>query len=386
MKKIYSLLLPIGILIAAVPQIASAQQADGLTPYGQVRIWTGYIKQSKEVTGNKADNDFALKNTSSRFGVKGKSGDIDAVAEIGLNAVNDDSVISNKVNTRHVYVKWNYSKDVNFLLGQTDAPYTTYGNSTVDDSSLLGFGTTSQARDLQIKATAFGFYAALVNPNTKLTFTAADGTKTTTSANTDIVLPKVAAGYDFNIASEGFSLLVSPGAAFQSIKIDKEEHLLDGKKINSFLAYAHALVKTGGFSLLANAGYGINTGNLGLAYGGAFTSAPSSIGTTSKSVSTNAVFAGDKIKNTTSIEGFIDAGYDFGTAEVRGGIGFAQAKNDAWDKKDQQVVYYGQLSIPLVPGKLFLKPGVEYRDFKKDNAGNKQGNEIVAGTFIQAIF
>ncbi|HNX59709.1 MAG TPA: hypothetical protein PKK43_11465 [Spirochaetota bacterium] len=386
MKKLLAILLPLGIAAATVPQTVSAQQTDGLTPYGQIRIWTGYVKQSKEVTGSKAETDFALKNTSTRFGVKGKSGDIDAVIELGVNGASDDSAANIKVTTRHAYAKWNYSKDINFLLGQTDAPFTTYGNSTVDDSSLLGFGSTSQPRDLQIKATLFGFYVDFLNPNTKLTFTAADGTKTTTSTNTDILYPKTAIGYDLNITSESLSLLVSPGAAFQSIKVDKEGNAVDGKKINSFLAYAHALLKTGGFSVLANAGYGVNTGNLGLTYSGAFTTAPSSIGTASKSISTNAVFVGDKIKNTTSIEGFIDAGYDFGAAEVRGGIGYAQAKNDAWDKTDQQIVYYGQLSIPLVPGKLFLKPGVEYRDFKKDNAGNKQGNEIVAGSFIQAIF
>jgi hypothetical protein len=385
MRKTCIMILGIAAFISA-PVLVMAQSVDGLTPYAQIRVWTGYVKQSKELTGTtKADTDYSLRLGTTRFGVKGKTGDLEGLVEIGLDGVNDDATKSIKVNTRKAYAIWNMSPDIKFLVGQDEAPFTCYANTFANDDAFVGFGATAPARDVQLKATMYNFYVDLLNPTTKITI----GTISGTSKNTDVMYPKIAFGYDYKMETEdkSLSILVSPGFAYQSLKIDKQGDTLDGKKINSMLAYCHASVKMGGFSILANVGYGINTENLGINYSKAFAAAQSSIeplGATAY-VSTKAEASGTSIKNTKSIEGFIDAGYDFGAAEVRGGLGYVQAKNPNWDKTDKQMAYYAQISIPLIPKKLYIRPEVQYRNFMKDKAGVKQGNEILAGVFFHAF-
>jgi hypothetical protein len=385
MRKLFVIVLGIAAFVS-VPAFVMAQSVDGITPYAQIRVWTGYVKQSKELTGTtKADTDYSLRLGLSRFGVKGKTGDLEGVVEMGLDGVNDDATKSIKVNTRKVYAVWNMSPDIRFLVGQDEAPFAWYANTFSNDDAFVGFGATAQARDVQIKATMYNFYVDLLNPNTKISIS----TISATSANTDVMYPKIALGYDYKMETEdkSLSILVSPGFAYQSLKIDKQTDPLNGKKINSMLAYCHASVKMGGFSILANAGYGINTENLGINYAKSFATAQSSANATGTGVyvSPKAEASGTSIKNTKSIEGYIDAGYDFGAAEVRGGLGYVQAKNPNWSKTDKQMAYYAQIAIPIIPKKFYIKPEIEYRNFMKDKAGVKQGNELLAGIFFHAF-
>lgn len=380
-----------------LPTLVMADTTDGLTPYGQIRAYYGIVSQSKEITGkSKSDSDFSSRLTSSRFGVKGKSGELDGVVELGLDGVNNgDSAKSVKVSTRKIYGVWSPTSDIQFMIGQDEAPYTFYSLSFANDDNFSGFGSTSQQRDLQAKITLFNFYFDVLNnytaskiPNRKTT----SGTTTTDISYDqkyyDVVVPKIALGYDLKIGGgDGFSVLVSPGMVYQSVKIDYDGDALNNKKINSFLGYAHAIVKVDKFSIYGNFGYGINTANLGIDYSKSFASAATSNGS-SKAINPLAeadASTSSSIKNTKSMEGFVDLGYDFTVCEVRGGVGYAQAKNPNWSKTDKQIAYYGQISIPLIPKKLFLKPEVEYRNFMKDGAGNKQGHELLAGAFIQAF-
>jgi hypothetical protein len=386
MKKMCVIILGVAAF-AAVPALVMAQSAEGLTPYAQIRAWTGYVKQSKDLTGTtKADTDYSSRLGASRFGVKGKTGDLEGVVEMGLDGVNDDSAKNVKVSTRKIYGIWNMSNDIKFMFGQDEAPYTFYSNSYSNDDTFSGFGATNQSRDFQLKVMMYGFYIDFLNPTTK-TPIAGYGSATAPSMNTDVMFPKIALGYDYKMETEdkSLSLLVSPGFAYQSLKLDKATDPRDGKKVNSMLAYCHATVKMGGFSVLANFGYGVNTGNMGLDYSKSFASAQSSISTAKPYIVPVAEASGNSIKNTKTIEGFIDAGYDFGAAEVRGGVGYAQAKNPNWSKTDKQMAYYAQLSIPLIPKKLYIKPEIEYRNFMKDKAGVKQGNELLAGIFFHAF-
>ncbi|HEY1405418.1 MAG TPA: hypothetical protein VF857_02305 [Spirochaetota bacterium] len=398
MKKTFCALAALAA-VAVFPALAMAETADGLVPYAQVRAYMGYVNQSKELTGSAADKDYSSRLTTSRFGVKGKSGDIDGVVEMGLDGVNNsDGTKSVKVSTRKIYATYAFTPDIKMLIGQDEAPYTFYSCSFANDDNFSGFGSTSQQRDYQAKVTLFGFYVDLLNPYTatkianRKTNPAAPATPVDISYDAkyyDVTVPKIAVGYDFKFESDDkmTSFTLSPGAAYQTVKIDYKGDALNGEKINSYLAYCHATAKLGGFSVNGNIGYGVNTANMGLDYSKSYASAATSLGS-SKAVNPLAEAdkkTKDKITNTKSLEGFLDVGYDFGPAEVRGGVGYVQAKNDNWLKTDKQMAYYAQVSVPLVPKKLYIKPEFEYRNFMKDSAGKKQGNEWLAGAFIQAF-
>ncbi|MGL4368920.1 MAG: hypothetical protein ACRCUT_04505 [Spirochaetota bacterium] len=391
MKTMLTLAAAAAVLM---PAAVFAEGDDYFAPYAQARIWAGVVDQSKEVTGTEnADLDNKMINGAARLGLKGKKGNLEGVAELGFGtqAGKDSNKIPyTLVQTRKIYGIYNYSDKISFLFGQDEAPYTFYSNSSVEDSTFSGFGSTSQDRDVQIKFSAYGAYIDLLNPTTSA-LPKANAT-TIESKNIDVLFPKIAAGYDYTLKDDKMNILIGVGGAGQVLKVDSlgadadtDLDTFDGEKITSALGYAHAKVKYDAFSVLANFGYAVNGGNMGLSYSKSVSAANTSAATELASkFSTSAVSTADGFENTTSMEGFIDLGYDFGIVELRGGAGYAQAKNKEWDKTDAQAAYYGQLSFPLVPKKLFLKPEVCYRDYMKDSAGEKQGHEWLAGVYVQA--
>ena len=392
--KLRSLIAAAAFAAAVSPAAVFAEGDDYLSPYAQARVWAGVVNQSKDMTAaDDSDLDNKMINGAARLGLKGKKGAIEGVAELGFGSQagkDSNSIPYTLVQTRKIYGIYNFNENVSFLFGQDEAPYTFYSNSAAEDSTFAGFGSTSQDRDVQVKLTAYGVYIDLLNPTTS---TLPKANKTgIESKNIDVVYPKVAIGYDFKRKGDSSDILVGFGAAGQMLKVDSlgaadgtDLDTFDGRKITSMLGYAHAKVKVSGFSVLGNFGYAVNGGNMGLSYSksvsGANTSAVSKL---SSGFSTGAVSKEDGFEKTKSIEGFVDLGYDFGLCEVRGGAGYAQAKNKEWDKTDAQAAYYAQLSFPIVPKKLTIKPEFCYRDYKKDADGEKQGHEWLAGIYAQA--
>lgn len=402
---------------------------DYLNPYAQARVYSGYVDQSKKsnaasaAVDGKNDTEVIMKNVNARLGVKGKKGTLEGVAEIGLGK----DAGTTAATTRHIYGIWNFMDNMSLLFGQTEAPYAFYSNCATDGNLNMGYGTTHQDRDLQMKLTVFGGYIDILNPTvtpagTGSTFpnytvitqsTIVDPaspvtapTFTTVSVKTNyavspsnitVLVPKIALGYDFKMKDDTMDILIGGGVAGQSLKIDKKnstsavnaEVILNDKTINSYLAYVHAKVKVGAFSLLSNFGYGQNTANMGLRYDQGYTAAASSLKSSlcggyiapAAELDTTSM----KIKNARSMEGYIDAGYDIGICDLRAGWGFALAKSGlSGSKYDAQYQYFLHSSFPAIAKKLWIKPELCYRDFAKDRTGAKQGYEWLAGIYIQA--
>lgn len=367
--------------------------ADGLTPFAQVRLWAGYIRQSKETnTAGKSDLDWHSKITTARVGLKGKYANLEGVAEIGLS--NYGSTTSNTVSTRKIYGVYSITPDVKFLFGQDDAPYTYYSNSASNDDINGGFGATNNDRELQLKLTAFGAYVDVFNPKTPAYGSAATPLNANIPAKYwDIIIPKVAIGYD--LITKNKSVSVGIGAAYQTAKVDRLDdttagdlpYELNGKSLNAYLGYVHGKIVLGDLYTQFNLGYGQNTSNLGLSYSNGFQNAATSASALkgiSPAVEINSTTTG--FSNTTSFEGYLELGYDLKIFQIVAGTGYVQAKNSRWSKTDSQIEYYGQLNIPVIEKRLFFKPEVQYRDYKKDKSGVKQGNELLAGVFIQAVY
>ena len=384
---------------------AFAEGEDYLSPYAQARVWAGIVNQNKNVTGtptaatnvNRSDMDFKMMNGAARLGVKGKKGELEGLAEVGFGQDGISSATANAITTRKIYGVWTFADSSTLMFGQDEAPFTFYSNSATEDAIFAGFGSTNQDRDVQVKLTSYGAYVDLLNPTTSVLPTVGTMPAALAQKNIDVLFPKVAVGYDYKMKSDGVDVLVGLGGAGQVLKVDSlgardvpADKGLDqfaGKKIKSALGYVHAKAKIGGFSVLGTSVYAVTGQNMGLKYiksiSGANTSTVSVLPPT---FTPSFVQNSDKneFKNTTSMEGFLDLGYDFTIFEVRAGAGYVRAKNAMWAKADAQASAYGQLNIPLVPKKLMLKPEFCYRDYLKDVNGVKQGHEWLAGAYLQA--
>ena len=384
----FSISLITTILSLLVTSGAFAQaSADSIIPYAQVRIWAGYVQQSKEMSaGGTSDTDFYARMTSSRLGVSAKYSDLVGVFEIGL--ANYSNSTSNQVATRKAYGEYSITPDMKFLFGQNEAPFTWYSNAAANDELNIGYGATNDNRELQFKLTAFNAYLDIINP--KSPDKAGDDDLAT--KYWDVIIPKIAVGYDF-ISSDKM-ILVGGGGVIQQAQVDKEDgsvpdaNTMDGEKLTSYLLYLHTKANIAGFLLQGNFGYGQNTSNLGLSYTSAQANATTSANNGNKYIDPKVELnsAHDKFENTKSIEGYLEAGFDLGKFVPLAGVGYLQAKNSNWDKKDKQMTYYAQVKITVVETHLFVIPTLQYRDFMKDKDGAKQGNESLAGIFIQGVY
>ena len=374
--------------------ISAQTTAVSITPYAQVRIWAGYIQQSKEMSATgtyegKTDTDFYSRMTSSRIGLSAKYDDLVGVFEIGL--ANKSSSSSNAVTTRKAYGEYLITSDIKLLFGQNEAPFTWYSNAEANDDLCQGYGATADGRELQLKLTAFNAYLDIINPNSPAN--PVSDTDGLDAQYWDIIIPKIAAGYDF--ISSDKNILVGCGGVAQQAQVDKEEsttgdpYTMDGEKLTCYLLYAHANASIAGLLLRGNFGYGQNTANLGLSYSNAQANAMTSANIendqyVNPKVEFNAT--NDKFENTKSMEGYIEAGFDLGKFVPLAGVGYLQAKNSNWDKTDKQMTYYAQLKITIVETHLYFIPTLQYRDFMKDKDDAKQGNESLAGIFLHGIY
>jgi len=256
------------------------------------------------------------------------------------------------------------------MVGQNYTPYFFPAmGDYADDNNLGGFGTTYDGRQQQVMVSWNGLYASFIETN-----------KTTTGAgtvaDTTVKYPKVAVGYNYKSGASVFGI----GAAYNCVKINDAANVMDGKSINSWITYAHTNLSLGVFTLRGNAMYGINTGNFGLSSSPKAANADSIAAAT---MPTTVVVDVDKFKNTKHFEGFINPMFKVTPSLLIGlGAGYAQVDNDTYLKKDKQAAYFVNAKFNF--NRYFhIAPEFAYRDFMKDNAGNKQGSEYYAGTKIQ---
>lgn len=314
-KKTAAIVAAVGALTAlAIPAMAE------ITPFGSVRLLTGYQSDSKEISANtsgKTNTDFFLKMpATTRFGVKGTSGDLGFVIEMGINEN------AGNIYNRLVYGTYKMSGGT-LLVGQDyTKSWNPSGVITNDTPSNGGWGNFYGGRTPQIRYQAnSGLYAAIVQPTVK----------TLTSDKFKLLLPRLNAGYDGKAGGVGY------GAGFE-FQTYKNETATVNKNINSFLVYTRASLMSGPVALKVNLGYGSNLGDMNFS-GAGYT------------------LSGTSVKNTNRFEGYVQAGYTISpmvTAQAI--VGGASDKNTTWAKRDTRMQY--TVNAPITVAKNFsLTPG-----------------------------
>ena len=341
-KKTAAIVAAAGALTAlAIPAMAE------FTPYASIRLLTGY-QTVKPATGA-SDTDVLMKlNNTSRFGIKASDGALGAVIEFGINEgggniVNRLAYATYKMNGATLLVGQDYTKSWNpsALVGPSDTP------------SNVGWGNMYDGRVPQLRVQLDnGLYFAAIQPATP-----AD---TATIAN-DTLLPKLNVGYDGKAGDVGYGAGLVFGTYSYKSGAVKEN-------INSYLVYARANMTSGPIALKANLGYGQNVGNMN--YTGA------------KFV----VVGGTKLEDSTTLEGYVQAGYTVSpTLKVQAIIGGQTNDNDSYIKADSRMSY--AVNAPITVAKNFtVTPEVVLFDEMKNSAGVKEAKTYYYGAKWQLDF
>jgi len=386
MRKIKFIMLSVLMLMTTTGLFAeSSVTVKNFDPYAQIRFFLGYqnidVEKSALITASQSkvfdETDMRYRmQTNSRFGANFEVENAKGVVEFGLNATNT----ATSVTVRIAKVTVDLGSGLKITAGQDYSPNTwTAIGDYADDANLCGFGASYDPRTPMISINFNGAYITLMQESRDTTgFSAAQAPDTT------VIMPKTAIGYDFKSGGTVLGL----GGAINMIKINDKVTVvnsMDGKKIISYLGYAHANVELGDMIVLrGNFAYGQNTGNYGIQNIEAQNkdSLSASLATNFKT-SASAVVSGTSVKNSTTIEGYINPMVKLSPVIMIGaGVGYAQADNDTYAKKDAQIAYFIDAKYDL--NKYFsILPEFSYRDFMKDTNGNKQGTEYYAGAQVQ---
>lgn len=363
-KKTAAIVAAAGALTAlAIPAMAE------FTPYASIRLTTGYqTVKYPSPTASDTDTSFKLPGTT-RLGMKASEGALGAVIELGINEGGAAGSIYNrlayatyKMNGATLLVGQDYTKSWNpsALVGPSDTP------------SNLGWGNMYDGRIPQIRVQLDnGFYFAAIQPATpadvaKSSTPVVSGTppavtiKDVAAIAYDTLLPKLNVGYDGKAGDVGYGAGLVYGTYSYKSGTVKED-------INSYLVYARANMTSGPIALKANLGYGQNLGNMN--YTGA-----------------GFVPVGTKVEDSTTLEGYVQAGYTVSpTLKVQAIIGGQTNKNDTYTKSDSRMSY--AVNAPVTVTKNFtITPEVLLFDEMKKSDGTNDKKTYYYGAKWQLDF
>ena len=324
---------------------AQGDPAKKITPYFQIRFFTGMSYVDDDLNGGESDIDFRENQlVTTRMGLKGTAGKLSGNVEVGLKG----SSYSNAVYLRHAYAKYT-TGNLEILFGQTWTPYFALMDSQAEDFVGIGYGATYDGRLPQVRVTYYGAYVALIQPTT-----IASGT---TASTNDSVTPKVATGYNY----KSKLLDISPGFA---LTYEKPE---TGDGILSWLAYVHGSLKFfNPFYSTFNATFSQNPGDFGI-YQKSIVS-----------LKGDSITSGGNAKGTDDVyvfEGFLELGYKFEMGKLGGGVGYVRN----FDNKDDRIAYFVQFCF-YVEQNFKITPSFLYVD------QIEEGSEFVTGVKLQANF
>lgn len=300
-KKTATIVAAAGALTAlAIPAMAE------LTPYASVRLGAFYNVLDPQSTNSRAgvgrenQSDFDLDLArNSRVGIKGSTGAIGGVVELGLGSSNNSttgftsgfSLASattatnnggfaantghvNNVYTRLIYGTYKFDAGT-LLVGQDYSNnWVTSAQSWEADKGFSGYGSLDNSRQAQIKFTMNnGLYFAAINPSALST-----GTYEITIPVLNVGYKGKAGNFDYN-----FGVLYGNAKSYNgndtvATHTDNAVAPLtaDGTSlapsftsntINAYLGYGSGKLTAGPVSFLFNLGYGQNTGDLDIRTG-----------------------------------------------------------------------------------------------------------------------
>jgi hypothetical protein len=275
MMKFKSLFLT--AVFMAVSAVAMAQTAPatdapaakpGITPYASLRYFMGAQYNNPYVNGKSDYEDIDMRFNqvfNSRAGFMFKGDKLGGKLEAGIKDNSESnsatgSVNANLISLRHFFITYK-SGDLEFLLGQTDAPFCFI--STVDGCGWngVGYGITWYARIPQLKIGYAGLYIDFQQPN-NVTGPAANGVTDYTgeqAANKyDVYYPVTTVGYDYK-GEFGTVGVTGTGYKFtpQATSVKDNDYLV-------YLATLHGHIKFDPAYVRFNVAYGQNLNRLGI--------------------------------------------------------------------------------------------------------------------------
>jgi len=334
-------------------------------PYAVIKAYYGYHNTSPEVGDSETDLAYRLQ-TNSRFGANFEVENVKLQVELGLQSA---------VNLRLAVAAVDFGP-LKVTLGQTYTPYTWLATGDyVDDNNFTGFGASYDGRTPQLRLDLAGAYVSFIGVSRNTTG-AYGATTTTAIKDTTALAPKTSIGYDYKSGASVFGF----GGAGNIVKINDSTSAANKKNIKSWLGYVHTNAVLGDFIFRGNFAYGQNTGNFGILN---VEKGNTDALIQTFSTSASAVQSGTSLKNTTTIEGYINPQYKLTSDLLIGaGVGYAKADNDTYTKADAQIAYFVDAKYNI--NKYFsILPEFAYRDYLKDKNGVKQGTEYYSGVQLQ---
>ncbi len=418
-KKTVTIVAAAGALTAlAVPAMAE------LTPYASVRLGAFYDVMDPQTTnsvkgvGRENQSDFNLDLArNSRVGIKGSTGAIGGVVELGLGsssvnttgftsgftlasattATNNGGLAANTGHVNNVYTRLiygTYKFDAGTLLvGQDYSNNWVASAQTWDaDKGFSGYGSLDNSRQAQIKFTMNnGLYFAAINPSSLNTSVYA-----VTIPVLNVGYRSKAGNFDYN-----FGALYGNAKSYNGNDTVAAAGNLDSyasNTLNAYLGYGSGKLTAGPVAFLFNLGYGQNTGDLGIATGrlGNSTAAlnnDSTVAALTSGVTGNRYIASTN-QNVTTTESFAQVSFQASdTALVNVGVGYVSDKRKegrmvrtsttgatstvvslADAKADNRISAFINAPITIAKG-FSVTPELTYIDELKDN-GNVTINPV----------
>jgi len=372
-------LLTIGIYM---PQVHAA---DGIVPYANVYLWTGFDKTDKysSTTGKKdtvLDMKLPIGPTPNGIGVRGNQGNLSIVAEVGMSDKYDTGSGQTILGINELSATYNFNKDVFLKFGHFITPYGFAGINPFANKYdfMIYSGTLFDTPTTQVEVSFMGLYIDLIKPRTKGydPGTNVDNEGDLGGYNTKSVIPRIAVGY---VAPMPF--VFSVHGVYQKVKIDDTAagtsngvsvtSYAIGGGINAFMPFGiiHAFAK-----------YAQNQREFGIV----------SLLMMQPQSGDAAVLSGDTVKNTKTYGGNVGMSYRIGAVEPGAGIGYDVSKNDTFTDDQKKLTVFASVQYTLEKG-VVISPCVEYRSYGKaanknlfPGAPEKLGNEIFAGIAWEA--
>jgi len=293
MRKSILKFITISLLIATfIPAVLFAQDAEGetpkstVTPYGEVRGYWGY-RMIDYADADTEDTKY-MQNTyggSSKIGLKFDHGKLKGKVAVSLKPS------QSKGDTAQMDTAWaEYDfGSLKLTTGTFDRPWYFSTNEFANGwNGLEGFGALDDGNGNKIgyMVSAKGAYLYLTSPHLP------------TGTSGENMIPLVGIGYKLAAGPAE----VTVGGAFHSVKPLTK----DDDAITSFLGHANVSATFGIVSVLANFGYAVNPGNMGL------NGLPKG--------------SGDGAKDTSMIDALAEVGVQAGPGVAR--VGFGMKRND----------------------------------------------------------
>jgi len=310
MKKLLVICFAALLVVAfTVPAMAATKS---VTFYGNVRMWTGILKNSKEVTGTYADKDtqWDMDIYNSRFGAKFKAGDISANVELRPWSASY---------YRQFWAAWNFGSGT-ILIGHAWSP-------------LFLAGVVGNTSDRGGNAGSYGdMWGSLRQPMIKLTVPFSMGTfvlaleKPNVSSNIvggtdqDTSLPRIETRVAFKLGPANVNVFYGYNKYNDVDTTDK------AYGISSYIYGARGNLSVGPASLAVVAWKGQNTANYGLV-GNALSYA-------------GATFQNSEVVDATVDGYFTELGYKVNDMlTLQAGYGYTKADRYLQEEDTQSMIY-----------------------------------------------